>query len=193
MDPIKQFAEMMALKLMLAQTLALVANQQDDRELWVANMREATLRSLGSSLNVSASDTKVSPVQKVKEIAQATIINTFDEVGRAGIHQAVTQEVGFAELGSFGDLVVERDQQVFQFVQSGPRLAELGSCILGVGVGAAEEVELHPYGNPICPHSLDQRHRASPMSRISRSVLSQRPEIFSRPVLGAASPISRRS
>jgi hypothetical protein len=84
MDPIKQFAEMMALKLMLAQTLALVANQQDDRELWVANMREATLRSLGSSLNVSASDTKVSPVQQVKEIAQATIINTFDEVGRAG-------------------------------------------------------------------------------------------------------------
>jgi hypothetical protein len=84
MDPIKQFAEMMAMRLMLAQTLAFVANQQEDRELWVANMREATLRSLGSSLNLSTPDTKISPVQQIKEIAQATIINTFDEVGRAG-------------------------------------------------------------------------------------------------------------
>jgi hypothetical protein len=77
-------AELMAMRLMLAQTLAFVANQQEDREQWVSNMREASLRSLGHSLNLSTPDTKISPVRRVREIAEATIINTFDVVGRAG-------------------------------------------------------------------------------------------------------------
>ena len=77
-------AEMMAMRLILAQTLAFVANQQEDRELWVSNMREASLRSLGHSLNLSVHDTKISPVRRVREFAEATIINTFDVVGRDG-------------------------------------------------------------------------------------------------------------
>jgi hypothetical protein len=84
MDQTRQAGEMMAIQLMLAQTMAFVANQQADRELWVANMREASLRSLEHSLNLAVADTKTGPVRQVREIAEAAIINTFVVVGRAG-------------------------------------------------------------------------------------------------------------
>lgn len=84
MDETRQTAEMMAMRLMLAQTMAFVANQQEDRELWVSNMRDAALRSLGHSLNLSTPDTKISPVRRVREIAETTIIDTFDVIGRSG-------------------------------------------------------------------------------------------------------------
>lgn len=43
------------------------------------------------------------------------------------------------ELGRFHGFGVQRDQQVLKLVQPGPGLADLGSGVLRVGVGPAEQ------------------------------------------------------
>lgn len=62
---------------MLAHLLAFVAAKQDDRELFLANFREASLRSL------SVSDLGVGDGADIASAASEVIADTCDTAGRA--------------------------------------------------------------------------------------------------------------
>jgi len=73
----KLLGEVVAQRVMLAQLIAFVAAKQDDRELFLANFREASLRSLSSS-NLGGGD-----ATEVARAASEIITDTCDTAGRA--------------------------------------------------------------------------------------------------------------
>lgn len=73
----KLLGEILAQRVMLAQLLEFVAAKQDDRELFLANYREACLRSLSVS-NLGGGDGA-----EIVRAASEVIADTCDTAGRA--------------------------------------------------------------------------------------------------------------
>lgn len=80
---IRRYAEAIAMRVTMGQLLAFLASQQDDREVWLANMREAALRSLDHSLEISGGGVDPEVLALIREVATGTIGDTFDKTGRA--------------------------------------------------------------------------------------------------------------
>lgn len=75
----KLLGEIAAQRIMLAQLLAYVAAGQEDRELFLADFREASLRSLGAS----QIDGRGGVSDAVRSEASSIIAETCDTAGRA--------------------------------------------------------------------------------------------------------------
>ena len=72
--------EIVALRIMLSQVIRLVVSREEDAALVVANLREASIRSLEASRLSGAVSTDL---EYTFRVAQSVIDNTFDTVGRA--------------------------------------------------------------------------------------------------------------
>ena len=75
----KLMGEIVAQRIMVIQLMAFVANQQEDRELFIANFREACLRSLEYSIG-GASDRASNDTLPH---AQKIMVDSCDAAGRA--------------------------------------------------------------------------------------------------------------